>query len=93
MKITQYSLLFVITFAITACGNKEHKSKGNKGGSLEEIYLGQNPPGIEPIRFAPNIINTTYREAEMAISPDLTEFYFRRRGGTHKKQCIDSRSV
>jgi len=88
MKITHYIVLFLIALAMYACNNKEQKSKVDKEESLEEIYLGQNPPGTAPKLFAPNIINTEYREAEASISPNLKEFYFRRRGGIHKNNAL-----
>ena len=88
MKIAHYLVLFVIVFTINGCNNKEQKSKVDKEESLEEIYIGQNPPGIAPELFAPNIIKTEFREAEASISPDLKEFYFRRRGGTYKNNAL-----
>jgi len=88
MKITQFLVLFFIVLAMNACKNKEHKSKVDKEASLEEIYLGQKPPGIEPVLFAPEIIKTDYREAAIAISPDLKTFYFRRRGGEYENNAL-----
>lgn len=88
MKIIHYSLLFVLALVINACNDKEHKSKVNDEVSLEENYLGQNPPGLEPQQFAPDLIKTEYREAEVAISPDLKAIYFRRRGGEYKTNAL-----
>jgi len=51
-------------------------------------YLGQNPPGLIPELFAPNLIKTEHREAEAAFTPDLKEFYFRRRGGEYKNNTL-----
>lgn len=88
MKTAQYLLLFVVLFSSIACNNKAQKSKVDKGESLEEIYLGQNPPGMEPQLFAPELIKTEYREAAIAISPDLKAFYFRRRGGEYENNAL-----
>jgi hypothetical protein len=69
-------------------------SISSKGYSQDEIpvfegtYLGQNPPGLMPELFAPNLIKTDHREAEAAFTPDLKEFYFRRRGGEYKKNTL-----
>ena len=88
MKITHYLVLFFAALAMNACKNAEHKSKVNKEASLEDIYLGQKLPGIEPVLFAPEIIKTDYREAAIAISPDLKAFYFRRRGGEYANNAL-----
>jgi len=88
MKISQYLLLFVVLFTSIACNNKAQKSKVDKEISSEEMYLGQNPPGREPQLFAPELIKTEYREAEIAISPDLKTFYFRRRGGKYENNAL-----
>jgi hypothetical protein len=55
---------------------------------LEDPYLGQKPPGLIPELFAPDIIQTEHREAEAAFTPDLKEFYFRRRGGEYKNNTL-----
>jgi hypothetical protein len=55
---------------------------------LEDPYLGQKPPGLIPELFAPDIIQTEHREAEAAFTPDLKEFYFRRRGGKYKNNTL-----
>ena len=41
---------------------------------------GQQVPELSPEVFAPNIISTKYAEFGIAISPDLSEIYFTRRG-------------
>jgi len=56
--------------------------------SSTPLYLGQNPPGLTPELFAPEIIRTEFREASAAISPDLKSFYFRRRGGAYKYNTL-----
>ncbi|MHA7830965.1 MAG: TolB family protein [Flagellimonas sp.] len=88
MKIAHYLVLITMALAMNACNNTVQKSKVAKEESLEEIYLGQNPPGTEPELFAPSIIKTAYREAAASISPNLKEFYFRRRGGAYKNNAL-----
>lgn len=60
----------------------------NDSMPTENQYLGQKPPGRSPELFAPDIIHTEYREAAAAFSPDLKEFYFRRRGGDYEKNTL-----
>jgi Tol biopolymer transport system component len=44
---------------------------------LKGPYLGQKPPGMTPEIFAPDIISTNMNAAEIAISPDGKEIFFR----------------
>jgi hypothetical protein len=41
-------------------------------------YLGQKPPGMTPIIFAPGSVSTERTEFGNAFSPDGGEFYFTR---------------
>ena len=61
---------------------------GDEPYSNAATYLGQKPPGLVPELFAPSLIKTDHREAEAAFSPDLREFYFRRRGGEYKNNTL-----
>ncbi|WP_082994857.1 TolB family protein [Aquimarina megaterium] len=47
---------------------------------LEGPYLGQKPPGLTPILFAPGIVSTKeHRDFSGFFTPDMKEFYFTRR--------------
>lgn len=81
-------LLIVFALSSSACKNKENNAKISSPLKPEGIYLGQKPPGITPELFAPTIIKTEFREAAAAFSPDLKEFYFRRRGGKYEKNTL-----
>ena len=39
-------------------------------------FLGQSPPGTEPVLFAPGIVSTDTREWSMAATPNGTEIFF-----------------
>lgn len=54
----------------------------------DTTYLGQEPPGSTPILFAPDIIKTDFREGAYAFTPDLREFYLRRRGGKYENSTL-----
>jgi Tol biopolymer transport system component len=43
---------------------------------LEGPYLGQEPPGVEPMLFATGVVSTGMSELNSVFSPDGTEFYF-----------------
>ncbi len=80
MKKVYILLVLISSILLSACTPKKQHSK--------DTYLGQKPPGLVPELFAPDMINTEYREAEAAFTPDLKEFYFRRRGGPYKKNTL-----
>lgn len=47
--------------------------------NLQGDYLGQEPPGLKPVLFGPEVISTLlYQERDMAFTPDLKELYFTR---------------
>lgn len=80
------SLVFLVV--TSACKNEKSNSKETEKSTVESFYLGQKPPGMTPQLFAPEIIKTEHREAEAAFSPDLKEFYFRRRGGKYERNTL-----
>ena len=85
MKKAYFILVLVL---LTACNSKKEKVISSDTTSSEEIYLGQKPPGLIPELFAPEIIKTEFRQAAGVFSPDLKEFYFRRRGGAYEKNAL-----
>lgn len=75
---TNYTFLTLFTvLLIASCNSKDSLT-----------YLGQEPPGLVPELFAPDIIKNEFREAAAAFSPDAKEFYFRRRGGEYEKNTL-----
>lgn len=57
---------------------------GTAGYGIEQTvdpavrYLGQTPPGMTPVRFAPGIVSTPAIEINAAFRPDFQEFFFAR---------------
>lgn len=49
---------------------------GSSSPGLKGDYLGQAPPGMEPVVFAPGFISTGLAERDAAFTPDGKEFYF-----------------
>lgn len=88
MKKAHFILILVFALFLNACNTKKQSTKDNDAQILEKTYLGQKPPGLIPELFAPDIIKTAHREAEAAFTPDLKEFYFRRRGGKYKNNTL-----
>ena len=86
-KLYSFSLIISALF-LNACNNIENKAKVSDSLSTEEVYLGQKPPGLIPELFAPEIIKTEFRQAAGVFTPDLKEFYFRRRGGNYENNAL-----
>jgi ankyrin repeat protein len=55
---------------------------------LKGLYLGQKPPGITPIMFAPGIISTASHEFSTCFSPDGKEIYYARRIPELRDQAV-----
>ena len=81
-------LLILILISFNTIFAQENSANESDFPALEDRYLGQKPPGLIPELFAPDIIRTAHREAEAAFTPDLKEFYFRRRGGEYKNNTL-----
>ena len=88
MKKKYFISVLVFTIFLTSCISKKEKTKQSKTQVSKEIYLGQKPPGLIPELFAPEIIQTEFRQAAGVFSPDLKEFYLRRRGGKYKSNAL-----
>ena len=88
MRKSYFFLILVLAMLLNACNTKKNKSKDSDSLTAEETYLGQKPPGLIPELFAPDIIQTEFREGAYAFTPDLKEFYLRRRGGEYKNNTL-----
>ena len=84
--MTRICILIILLLSILTMSSKSYSQ--DDFPVLEAPYLGQKPPGLIPELFAPDIIQTEHREAEAAFTPDLKEFYFRRRGGEYKNNTL-----
>lgn len=85
--IIKFSALALIIF-LSACKTEKSKSKENDSLTIENPYLGQKPPGLTPIPFAPGLVSTEIYEYDGAFTPDMKAFYFIRRGEENKKSAF-----
>ena len=83
-----FTFICICTLFLGACTTKKLSKKESATTINKEIYLGQKPPGLVPEMFAPEIIKTEFRQAAGVFSPDLKEFYFRRRGGAYENNAL-----
>lgn len=80
-------MILLLVFFLNAC-NKKQDSKDNNALTTEAAYLGQTPPGLKAKVFAPGIVTTEHVEFFGSFTPDLKEFYFKRKGGKYQKSTL-----
>lgn len=88
MKKQYFILILVFALILNACSTKNQKSKDNDLPISEDVYLGQQPPGLTPKVFAPDIVSTEHYEYSGVFTPDMKEFYFISNGGKYKKSTL-----
>ena len=82
MKKAYFIVILVGVLFVQAC-------KPNKQAvlpTIENPYLGQKPPGLIPVPFAPGLVVTKGWEYGGVFTPDQKEFYFIRKVADTKKQ-------
>jgi hypothetical protein len=87
MKKACIILILVGILSLQACNSKK-QTKGNDVPTIENPYLGQKPPGMMPIPFAPGLVSTEIYEYSSAFTPDMKSFYFVRRGEKNIKSTF-----
>ena len=88
MKKAYSILILVLVLFLNACNTKKEQTKDNDITTFENPYLGQEPPGLTPIPFAPGLVSTEIYEYDGAFSRDMKAFYFIRRGEVGKKSAF-----
>jgi len=91
MKITKL-LILAFVLLLSACNTKKQNTKNSESSVIVNPYLGQKPPGLIPIAFAPNMVTTADWEYGGAFTQDLKEFYFirdvRENEGSRKQEFV-----
>jgi len=88
MKKAYSILILAVILALQACNTKKEETKVNDIPKIENPYLGQTPPGLLPVPFAPGLVSTEIYEYDGAFTPDMKAFYFIRRGEENKKSAF-----
>ncbi len=65
-----------ITAVVLGCQPQGQPEQGAEFPVLTGPYLGQQPPGAEPVLFAPGIVSTGMYTRDVAMTPDGREIYF-----------------
>ena len=83
-------LTLLILLVLTGCGC----TKRSIPAQLDKPYLGQEPPGVEPEVFAPDIVSDPdFSEYSGSFSPDGSEYYFFRFSQTLESRLLFSQVV
>ena len=88
MEKTYITLLIAGILSLQSCDTKKQQTKESDIPSIENPYLGQKPPGLTPMPFAPGLVSTEIYEYDGAFTPDMKAFYFIRRGEENKKSAF-----
>ncbi|MEP0392280.1 MAG: hypothetical protein ABJ205_09830 [Erythrobacter sp.] len=72
MKLLSSSIALLLASLSVCCTNQDQ----NEAPELTGPYLGQEPPGLTPIPFAPGLVTTSAFEDGGVFSRDMDEFYF-----------------
>lgn len=81
-------LVLLSAIFLSACKTGNPDIKENDSLTIENPYLGQKPPGLTPIPFAPGLVSTEIHETNSAFTPDMKAFYFVRRGEENKTSAF-----
>lgn len=88
MKKTYYLSILIVLLLFNACKTKTQDSNEEDVQTIQKPYLGQTPPSLNPIPFAPGLVSTDIYEYDGAFTPDMKAFYFIRRGEENKKSAF-----
>ena len=88
MEKTNITILIAWILLLQSCDTKKQQTEGNNMPTFENAYLGQKPPGLTPIPFAPGMVSTEIYEYDGAFAHDMKAFYFIRRGEENKTSAF-----
>jgi Tol biopolymer transport system component len=88
MKNTYFILILAVLLSLQACDTKKQETELSNIPAIAKPYLGQKPPGLTPIPFAPGMVSTDIYEYDGAFAHDMKAFYFIRRGEENVKSTF-----
>ena len=71
-------LLATLALALWAHPGASKAGSDEHAGAAAGPYMGQTPPGVTPVLFAPGLVNTEAIELNGVFSPEGHEFFFTR---------------
>ena len=88
MKKTYFILTLVLAIFLYACNTINQKANDNDFPDLADRYFGEDPPGLIPKQFAPDIVSPEGLFEEGRLSPDRKSYYFNRKNGKYKERTF-----
>ena len=78
LPVLMLSALLLSGLLLGGCGGIDDSLflTDESGAFLTGDYLGQEPPGDQPVLFAPGIVNTGMYTRDLTMTPDGNEIYF-----------------
>jgi hypothetical protein len=83
--------LLLIACVLTLCSCTAPAPPENAVAGLRGDWLGQAPPGMEPVLFAPGLISTGLYERDIVFTPDGNEAIFGILGRRHAALLVSRR--
>ncbi len=79
-KPAHSAILLLAAHALGACADPGSSKAGSDehAAAATRPYMGQTPPGVTPVLFAPGVVNTEAIELNGVFSPAGREFFFTR---------------
>ncbi|WP_106794223.1 hypothetical protein [Aquimarina sp. Aq78] len=88
MKKTYFILILVLALFLNACNTKNQKVNDPDFPTLEDRYFGEEPPGLIPVEFAPDIVSPEGLFEGGRHSPDGKSYYFTRKNGKYEERTF-----
>ncbi|MCE7995199.1 MAG: hypothetical protein HEP71_24690 [Roseivirga sp.] len=88
MNKIHFPLLLAATLLINACSNKSQTADNSHAQALQNLYFGEEPPGLVPKLFDPKTVSPEGLFEGGAFSPDLKEYYFTRMDQNYEKRSF-----
>jgi hypothetical protein len=74
--ISMSTLVIVSIFLLLGCQDDSTSKQEDDALTLSGPYMGQEPPGLEPVMFAPGLVSTGLSEAVCNFAPGGAEAYW-----------------
>ena len=88
MNKVPFILILVWVIFLTACNTENQKAIDPDFPALADRYFGEEPPGLTPIQFAPEIVSPDGLFEGGGLSPDMKSYYFTRKNGKYKERTF-----
>lgn len=82
------ALMLAVMLFLTACQTINKQASDQDTPATEASYFGEEPPGLVPKLFDPEIVSPEGLFEGGSFSPDMKEYYFSRKNGKYEKRTF-----